>query len=124
MTFTEKEARFYACELIVVLEFIHKNGYIYRDLKPENVLIDEEGHIKLTDFGLASKFTTCLRKTFCGTDEYMAPEIWKRDCYDFMIDWWALGILMYDLVSGHPPFIKGQSKDRFAMNIMTQSLPS
>ena len=159
---------FYACEIILALEYLHSKNIIYRDLKPENILISEDGHIKLTDFGLAKKLqlekpmpaavvqmieeeslqssnsavTTenkesitrdSLRDTnygvtdtkdtgqpeenfkidrknnpltfsVCGTPQYMSPEILSEQGHDFLSDWWALGIVIYELACGEPPF--------------------
>lgn len=103
----EAELRFYACEIILALEFLHGNNILYRDLKPENVLLDAEGHVKLSDFGLSKVLGCCNEKTgsFCGTLEYMSPEI-LNDCkYDKASDYWALGILLFQLATGEPPFI-------------------
>jgi serum/glucocorticoid-regulated kinase 2 len=90
--FSEERTRFYAAEIILALETLHENGIIYRDLKPENVLLDCEGHIKLTDFGLSKikKTENEVSHTFCGTPEYLAPEIIRGQGYDIEIDFWAL----------------------------------
>ena len=90
--FAESRARFYTAEMILALEVLHNNGVIYRDLKPENVLLDSEGHIKLTDFGL-SKLQSSSNKmtfTFCGTPEYLAPEIIKGSGHNSAVDSWSL----------------------------------
>ena len=90
--FSEDRTRFYAAEILVALECLHENGIIYRDLKPENVLLDSEGHIKLTDFGLSKIKQTEneIAYTFCGTPEYLAPEIVRGEGYWKEIDFWAL----------------------------------
>lgn len=90
--FDENRARFYAAEIVLALECLHSNGIVYRDLKPENVILDNEGHIKLTDFGL-SKLAISGDKmtyTFCGTPEYLAPEIVKGIGHNQAVDWWSM----------------------------------
>lgn len=129
--FTENEVMFYAAEIVLALGYLHQNGIIYRDLKPENLLLGSDGHIKLTDFGLAKQFEVKSKihladskqskvssfakdgardRTFtcCGTPEYMSPEILTEDGHAFSSDWWALGIVLYELACGTPPF---SSKD-------------
>lgn len=87
------------------MEFLHEKGFVYRDLKPENILLDSEGHVKLTDFGLSRQLEDGdLAKTFCGTPQYLAPELILRVGYNKMVDWWGLGILIYELTVGSPPF--------------------
>lgn len=101
--FTEEDVKFYLAELALALEHVHKLGIIYRDLKPENILLDADGHIALTDFGL-SKLPPSSDKaySFCGTVEYMAPEVVNRRGHTFAADWWSFGVLMvrtvYDTV--------------------------
>ncbi|KAK9488337.1 kinase-like domain-containing protein [Lipomyces starkeyi] len=103
---SEDTVSFYAAELVLALSHLHSVvGVVYRDLKPENCLLDSQGHLVLTDFGLskvANDGGTC--KTFLGTPEYMAPEILLGKPYDFAVDWWSLGALCYDLLTGAPPF--------------------
>ncbi|CDS03338.1 hypothetical protein LRAMOSA00740 [Lichtheimia ramosa] len=102
----EERARFYVAELICALEHIHKQQVVYRDLKPENILLDAQGHVALTDFGLCKelKRDNDTTMTFCGTSEYLAPEMVRQEPYTQAIDWWSLGILLYELLTGGPPF--------------------
>uniref|UniRef100_A0A1I7ZLM2 non-specific serine/threonine protein kinase n=1 Tax=Steinernema glaseri TaxID=37863 RepID=A0A1I7ZLM2_9BILA len=104
--FMEDTAAFYLAEIVVALEHLHKQGIIYRDLKPENILLDSRGHVKLTDFGLCKESIEGDQKThtFCGTIEYMAPEILMRVGHGKAVDWWSLGALMFDMLTGGPPF--------------------
>jgi len=95
--------RFFAAEIVLVIEYLHRKNIVYRDLKPENILLDKRGHIKITDFGFAKEIAD---KTFtlCGTPEYLAPEVIKGKGYSFEVDWWALGILIFEMLAGYPPF--------------------
>lgn len=108
--FDEKMARFYAAEIVLVLEYLHEQqgGVAYRDLKPENLLLDEEGHIKLVDFGFAKRLGgrdgASETYTLCGTPEYLAPEVIHNKGHTTAVDWWALGILIYEFLTGYPPF--------------------
>ncbi|KAF6768744.1 hypothetical protein AHF37_10527 [Paragonimus kellicotti] len=94
----EDYARFYSAEICLALNFLHERGIIYRDLKLDNVLMDSEGHIKLTDYGMCKEGITAdvMTSTFCGTPNYIAPEILKGENYNFSVDWWALGVLMFE----------------------------
>ncbi|PIO61332.1 kinase domain protein, partial [Teladorsagia circumcincta] len=102
----EDHARFYSCEIILALHFLHSRGIIYRDLKLDNVLIDAEGHVKLTDYGMCKENIGPgdVTSTFCGTPNYIAPEILRGEDYGFSVDWWALGVLMYEMMAGRSPF--------------------
>ncbi len=104
--FTESKAKFYIIELVLGLEFLHKQIIIYRDLKPENILMDYDGHIKISDFGLSKLVDDSDDKTFtlCGTPQYLSPEILKNKGYDKTIDWWALGCIIYEMLTGVLPF--------------------
>jgi p70 ribosomal S6 kinase len=104
--FMEEAASFYLSEIICGLEHLHSLGIIYRDLKPENILLDTKGHVKLTDFGLCKESIEgdAITHTFCGTIEYMAPEILMRTGHGKAVDWWSLGALTYDMLTGGPPF--------------------
>ncbi|XP_066596645.1 ribosomal protein S6 kinase beta-1-like isoform X2 [Prorops nasuta] len=110
--FLEDVACFYLSEIILALQHLHLQGIIYRDLKPENILLDAEGHIKLTDFGLCKEHIQegTVTHTFCGTIEYMAPEILTRSGHGKAVDWWSLGTLMYDMLTGSPPFTSDNRK--------------
>ncbi|GLD69429.1 ribosomal protein S6 kinase beta-2-like protein [Lates japonicus] len=105
--FMEDTACFYLGEITLALGHLHSNGIIYRDLKPENIMLNHQGHIKLTDFGLCKEsiHDGTVTHTFCGTIEYMAPEILTRSGHNRAVDWWSLGALMYDMMTGSRPAI-------------------
>ena len=108
----EKEVRFYLAEMVLAIEFLHNKGIIHRDLKPENVLLRDDGHVCITDFGLAKEIGDLeSARTLCGTSEYMAPEMLTRNGYGKGVDWWSLGALCYEMLSGKPPFTAKTQKD-------------
>ncbi|CAG9317886.1 unnamed protein product [Blepharisma stoltei] len=120
--FTEEIARFYAAEVLLALEDLHDKGFIYRDLKPENVFLDADGHIKLGDFNLAKISSEVNRShTICGTPEYIAPEVLKGHVQGKEIDYWGLGILLYEMLNGKSPFY-AKNYDKLFKNIISGKL--
>ncbi|XP_050036786.1 ribosomal protein S6 kinase alpha-5-like isoform X2 [Dermacentor andersoni] len=117
--FTESEVRIYIGEIVLALEHLHKLGIIYRDIKLENILLDSQGHIVLTDFGLSKEFLPHEKDqraySFCGTIEYMAPEVVRGGStgHDFSVDWWSVGVLTYELLTGASPFtVEGERNNQ------------
>lgn len=111
----EPQVRFYAAQILLALEHLHGSNVIYRDLKPENILISKDGYLRLTDFGLSkeSESRGAATSTFCGTSEYLAPEMVLGKAYTECVDWWEFGILIYEMLIGHAPFRSQQLQDLF-----------
>lgn len=110
--FTPRRAKFYAAEVLLALEYFHKQGIIYRDLKLDNILLTLDGHVKVADYGLCKEdmWFGSTTSTFCGTPEFMAPEILLEQRYGRAVDWWAFGILIYEMLLGQAPF-RGDDED-------------
>ncbi|XP_050441499.1 cAMP-dependent protein kinase catalytic subunit alpha-like [Adelges cooleyi] len=100
----EYMARFYSAQILLALEFLHATGFVHRDLKPENVLIDANGYLRLADFSMIKSIGRGRTYTFCGTPDYMAPEIFTYKGYSQAVDFWSLGAMMYELTTGRTPF--------------------
>jgi serum/glucocorticoid-regulated kinase 2 len=119
----EDEAKFYIAELILAIEYLHNHNIIYRDLKPENILIDSDGHIKLADFGLAKENVTndVPNKTFCGSPNYLSPEMLTNEGATKASDIYGIGAILYELISGNPPFFTQNQSEMFK-NIIEKKL--
>eukprot|EP01129_Flabellula_baltica_P006643 TRINITY_DN2503_c0_g1_i1.p1 TRINITY_DN2503_c0_g1~~TRINITY_DN2503_c0_g1_i1.p1 ORF type:complete len:496 (+),score=97.24 TRINITY_DN2503_c0_g1_i1:24-1511(+) len=103
--FDDDRTRFYAAEIILAIEYLHRKGVLYRDLKPENVLLNANGHVVLTDFGLSKELAEDeSTMSFCGTPEYLSPEIIRGESYTSKVDWWTLGMLIYEMIVGVPAY--------------------
>lgn len=102
--FDHVASKFYATQIILVFEYMHTSDFIYRDLKPENLLLDKYGFLKITDFGFAKR-VAFKTYTLCGTPEYIAPEVLLNKGHGKGVDWWTLGILLYEMMAGQPPFV-------------------
>ncbi|XP_065852537.1 serine/threonine-protein kinase AtPK2/AtPK19-like [Euphorbia lathyris] len=120
--FREDLARIYAAEIVSAVSHLHANGIMHRDLKPENILLDADGHVMLTDFGLAKQFDENTRSnSMCGTVEYMAPEIVLGRGHDKAADWWSVGILLYEMLTGKPPYTGG-NRDKIQQKIVKDKM--
>lgn len=117
--FSEQRVRFYAAQITCAIAHLHSLGIVYRDLKPENILLDSEGNVCITDFGLSKEINPVEgTHTFCGTPEYLAPEVLKGQGHGTAVDWWSLGTLIYEMLTGLPPFYSQN------LNIMYQKILS
>ena len=117
--FSEDQAKFIIAQMVIALEHLHSKDVLHRDIKAENVLMRENGYIVLADYGLSKMiedYDTAV--TFCGTKEYMAPEIYKRQPQDKAVDWWAVGILTFELLAGYTPFGRNEYMIRRGTNII------
>ncbi|KAI3385553.1 hypothetical protein SNEBB_008533 [Seison nebaliae] len=101
--FKEQKSRFYAAQVFLAFDYLHTRHIVYRDLKPENIMIDSDGYLKIVDFGFA-KEVQGRTWTLCGTPDYLAPEIIQNKPYNKAVDWWAFGILVWEMCQGEPPF--------------------
>ncbi|TKY65658.1 Serine/threonine-protein kinase AtPK2/AtPK19 [Spatholobus suberectus] len=120
--FREDLARIYTAEIVSAVYHLHSNGIMHRDLKPENILLDADGHVMLTDFGLAKQFEESTRSnSMCGTLEYMAPEIILGKGHDKAADWWSVGVLLFEMLTGKPPFCGG-SRDKIQQKIVKDKI--
>jgi novel protein kinase C epsilon type len=111
--FSEKTTKFYAAEISVAVEFLHQRGILHRDLKLENVLVGSDGHCKIADFGLAKLglFRHCKTQSQVGTPIYVAPEIMKNELYGQGADWWSVGIMIFEMITGYPPFLYDEEEN-------------
>ena len=113
--FSEQRAKFYICEVLLALENLHKRDIIFRDLKPDNVVLDEKGHCKLTDFGLSKEEVNDSKyaQSFCGSIAYLAPEMLKKQGHGKAVDWYLLGVLLYEMLVGVTPFFTTKKEEIF-----------
>eukprot|EP01029_Cantina_marsupialis_P010361 TRINITY_DN236004_c0_g1_i1.p1 TRINITY_DN236004_c0_g1~~TRINITY_DN236004_c0_g1_i1.p1 ORF type:complete len:521 (-),score=156.68 TRINITY_DN236004_c0_g1_i1:901-2463(-) len=122
--FSEERVQFYAAEMVLALEYLHSKDIIYRDLKPENLILSKTGHIRLTDMGLSKEHEDKPVLSLCGTAEYLAPELLLRRPYDKAVDWWAFGTVIYEMMVGLPPFYHKNRQIMFRKIMHEPFLPS
>lgn len=119
--FQENQAKFFVAQIAIAIGHLHSKNILYRDLKPENILFTEDGYLKLADFGLAKTVSGKeMSNSFCGTAEYLAPEMLIGNGHDYTVDWWALGILLYEMMVGIPPFFH---KNKHRMYFLIKESP-
>ncbi|XP_068688435.1 RAC-gamma serine/threonine-protein kinase-like [Montipora capricornis] len=121
--FSEDRSRFYSSEIVLAVKYLHEKKVVYRDLKLENLLLDSDGHIKIADFGLCKEDIThgATTKTFCGTPEYLAPEVLEDNDYGPAVDWWGVGVVMYEMMCGRLPFYNRDHETLFEL-ILTEDV--
>mmetsp|Transcript_2060 Transcript_2060/g.2319 ORF Transcript_2060/g.2319 Transcript_2060/m.2319 type:complete len:265 (+) Transcript_2060:799-1593(+) len=114
--FPEKRVKFYSAQIISAIGYLHEKKIIYRDIKPENILMGEDGYLNLADFGLAKEMTNRdFTTSFCGTPEYLAPEIIQNKGHHHAVDWWSIGILIYEMIVGFPPFYHSNQQTMYEL---------
>lgn len=114
--FKEERTKFYAAQIVSAIGYLHKKKIIYRDIKPENILMGEDGYLYLADFGLAKEMTNRdFTSSFCGTPEYLAPEIIQNKGHNHAVDWWSIGILIYEMIVGFPPFYHSNQQTMYEL---------
>ncbi|XP_067895145.1 RAC-alpha serine/threonine-protein kinase isoform X2 [Heterodontus francisci] len=121
--FSEDRARFYGAEIVSALDYLHsEKNVVYRDLKLENLMLDNDGHVKITDFGLCKEGIKdgATMRTFCGTPEYLAPEVLEDNDYGRAVDWWGLGVVMYEMMCGRLPFYNQDHEKLFELILMEE----
>jgi serine/threonine protein kinase len=120
---SEDKARIYLAEILLALDYLHDHDVIFRDLKPENVVIDKEGHALLTDFGLSKEGITdfSFTKTFCGSRAYLAPEVITRSGHNKSVDWYLFGLMTYEMLVGVPPYYS-PDKEQYFKNVKSAAL--
>jgi len=120
--FSNERACFYTAEICLAMSYLHTLGIVYRDLKPENILLDMKGHVKICDFGLSKEglVTNERTKTFCGTPEYLAPEVLEGKYYNKSVDWWSVGTLIFEMLTGLPPFYSEDVQKMYNMKMTAE----
>jgi len=122
-TFLEARAKRCVLQLALALGHLHSKNIIYRDLKPENVLVAEDGYLALIDFGISKRLVEEeVAHSYCGTPEYLAPEMVLRTGHSYSLDWWGLGTLAYELLAGFPPFFSGDNREKLMKKICTKDV--
>jgi serum/glucocorticoid-regulated kinase 2 len=111
--FSEDRSKVYLAEILLAIEYLHSLNIIFRDLKPDNILVDEDGHLKLADFGLCKELTDAETSTFCGSPAYLAPEMVKKTGHGKALDWYLCGVLLFEMLTGAPPFLSSETDELY-----------